>query len=235
MSNPPLLFLDTDVLIQLFLTNTQNILHSFKTEYDISAIIVPEVELELIFTKKFGTQFNSPLRKAVSNGIITVMDSQNFSSIINSNAALQASTVGTSYADIQNLGVSYSRRIHRGEAYTHATAVSLGQPVASNDWNAIKVLQQADLPLPSPVLRTYDLVVFAYETKILSESACETSRKTLLSEKEFIPKMFRTSSFKNGLPNFVPRLVESGSQPAGVVVDCNPSFDTPLRVTRVSQ
>jgi len=234
MSNPPLLFLDTDVLIQLFLTNTQNILRSLKAEYDISAIIVPEVELEVTYTKKFQSRFDPPLRKAVSTGIITVMDPQSFGSIISNNMALQASTVGTSYADIQNLGRSYSRRIHRGEAYTHATAVSLGQPVASNDWNAIKVLQLAKIPLPSPVLRTFDLVVFAYESKILSGSDCEKLRQTLYREEEHIPKVFQRSSFKNGLSKFVPRLVESDSQPAGVVVDGNISFDTPLRVTRVS-
>ena len=140
--------------------------------------------------------------------------------------------MGRSYGDIQNRGLDYSHRVDRGEAYTHATAVCLGQPAVSNDWNAIKVLAKAGYQLPSPVLRAFDLVVFAHQTAIMSEADCDKVRKILLREKEFIPAALRAASFRQGVAQFAPRLVDASAPPVGAAPTAGASFSRQLVLTK---
>jgi hypothetical protein len=83
--------------------------------------------------------------------------------------------VGASWAGFQSLGAQYEGRIHRGEAFTFAAAVTLGLPALSNDFSAIKTLESNLLTLPTPVLRAFDLLVFCYQNGCLELKACEAA------------------------------------------------------------
>ena len=208
MPNPALLFLDSDVLIQLLLADPNlAILRALKSEYDISAAIVPEVEIEIDFNRKFAGECDVTLRKSIANHIVSIVHADSYGDIVSARTGLAAIAARTSYSDIQALGSQYHRRIDRGEAYTHAMAITLEQPAASNDWHAIQVVQNAGLRLPSPVLRTFDLIVFALEASILTLTECEDLRQTLIARREHVPKAFRNSSVKNGIRHFESRLL----------------------------
>lgn len=215
MSGPACLFVDTDVLFQLFIGGAPHVLRDLRSSYDIAATIVPEVEIEVTNNRKFGTKFASDLRRSLSNGWIQLMDGGNYGTIIGSNAHLQTAATGVSYADIQRSGQRYNYRVDRGEAYTHATAVALSQPAASNDFNAIRTLDRAGMALPNPVLRTFDLITFAYQIGTMSERDCNQFRKELLANNEFIPRVWRNANFLDGLRHFVPRLVDTKAAAVG--------------------
>jgi hypothetical protein len=123
------------------------------------------------------------------------------------------------YELIQSTGLRYTLFMDYGESYTHAAAVVLDVPVASNDHAALVVAQVNGLSVHEPVLSTFDLVTFALQTELLSTKDCETIRKKLLAEAEPLPPAFRHSSFQDGLPNFFARLVD-GSRP---LVGCQTS------------
>ena len=198
MANPSLLLIDADALIQLLLTKSQKILRNLKKDYGVTSVIVPEVEIEVVSIGKFKARLGPQIRKAKSNGTITVLDSSNFGTIIGSDAELQKQAIGQSYTDIQSIGAQYNRIVDRGEAYTFAQAICLSQPAVSNDWSAIQALNKAGYNLPSPVLRPYDLVAFAFQNGTLTEKECNNFRKKLESEREFVPAQMRAKSFEDG-------------------------------------
>lgn len=229
MANPSAIFVDADALNQLFLGNIFRILRELRVQYGIQAFIVPEVEIEVVSSRAFGNRFHPALKKAVSNGILKILEEPRYSAILNSNSTLQASAVGISYSDIQALGSAYNRRIDAGEAYTFAAAVKLGQPAISNDYSALATMSRTGLAFPPNVLRAYDLLVFGHQIELFSEKQCDEFRQALLAESEFIPALQKSTSFLKGLATFVPRLVDSsrprvGAGPAKLPLP----FATPL-------
>ena len=216
MANPALLFLDSDALIQVLMVDGIAILKRLKSGYGIQPCLVPEVEMEVSYSRRFGRRVQGALSTSSGAGTIVVLDPATYHRLLSTNAALQAAAVGTSYADIQARGAAYHRRIDQGEAYTFAAAVTLGQPAVSNDMSAIRAMQQAGLPLPSHVLRAYDLIVFGHQVGVLADRDGERCRQALNSGREFGPVQQKNRSFTDGLRYFVPRLVDRDASPVAV-------------------
>lgn len=229
MVNPRLVHMDTDALIQVFITDTVAVLRNLKASYGIQPVIAPEVELEILSSRKFAGRFAAALRKAISAGTIVVLDAQGFGQLLTHDPSLQATAVGVSFAEIQSLGAAYNRRADRGESYTFAAAVGLSQPAVSNDITAIRALGAAGLALPPKVLRAYDLWVFANQIAQYTDARCDDIRKDLLAERtEFIPKAFQGCSFQDGLRKFTPRLIDGNFARIGRGHSGPDGFDSPL-------
>jgi hypothetical protein len=223
MPNPALLFCDSDVLAQWFLANEIRPLKHLKDAYGIQPTIVQEVDLELRWLRKYKDRFVSQLDKTLKSGVLRTLDPAYFQSFLSS------APVGASWAGFQSLGAQYEGHIHRGEAYTFAAGVTLSLPALSNDFSAVKTLEANLLTLPTPVLRTFDLLTLCFHTGCLELKACEAVRSQLLKNGEGLPKAFMHASFEDGLKHFVPRL-KDGVAAAGAV---SQTYSAPLHITKI--
>jgi hypothetical protein len=225
MPNPPLLVCDSDVLVQFFFANEINPFRHLKDGYGIQSVISQEVDVELRWLGKHKDRFVPQLEKALKSGVLRVLDPPHFQSLVSS------APPGASWAGFQSLGSQYEGRIHRGEAFTFAAAVTLGVPALSNDFNAIKTLESNFLALPSPVLRAFDLLAFCHQSGCLDLKACDGVRSALLKNGEGIPKVFMNASFQDGLRNFSPRLQ---SAPAGLsIAAAAATYSTTLHISKL--
>lgn len=223
MPNPALLLCDSDALTQFFLANEIRPLKQLKDAYGIQPAIVQEVELELRWLRKHKDRFVPQLDKALNTNVLKLLDSAHFQSL------LSTAPVGASWAGFQSLGAQYDGHIHRGEAYTFAAAVTLNLPALSNDFNAIKTLEANLHTLPTPVLRSFDLLAFCFHNGLLELKACEAVRSQLLKNGEGLPKAFMHSSFEDGLKNFTPRLRDG----VAAVAIAGGAYSTPLQISRL--
>jgi hypothetical protein len=132
---------------QLFIVRQAALLRELKQTYGVQPAIVPEVEMELSWTPKFGARFEPDLKKALSSGLLLSLDE----------TSLQPYAPGplakVAIQSIQVLGAEHYKHADRGEAYTHAAAVHLSQPALSNDLSAIEILEYNGFAIPSPVLK----------------------------------------------------------------------------------
>jgi hypothetical protein len=161
-----------------------------------------EVELELRWLRKYKDRFIGQLEKAIKSETLKKLDQGLFQSL------LSGTPPGTSWATFQSLGAQYYGHVDRGEAYTFAAGVTLSVPVASNDFSAIGTLQARMLTLPVPIIRCFDLLVFAYGAGILDLKACDKVRSELLKCGEGLPKAFQHASFEGGMEGFASRLLD---------------------------
>ena len=210
MPNPFFLLCDSDVLIQLLSTKQILLLRDLTRLYGIQATIVPEVEVEVCWHRKFGDRFQQNLDKAIHANVIARY---------NEKLLAQLCGVGSQHIDasIQQLGAEYGKRVGRGEAYTFAAATILRQPAFSHDRDALDTLMASGLQVPTTVLRVFDLLALHYQTGLLTEAACDHVRQEILKvPTEFVPRAFRNSSFRDGLRNFVPRLQDCAFPPVGM-------------------
>lgn len=214
MPNPALLLCDTDVLIQLFLVDDLRPLDALKKRFGIQATIPIEVDLELRWIRKYRDRFVAPLDKALKRGTLAKLDPSFFQSFLGSAVA------GTSWSTYQTLGSQFYGYVQRGEAYTHAAAVSLGMPAASNDNRAIETMRAQMLPIPAPVLRSFDLIVFAYYDGILDLRDCEAIRKQLVSNGEWISRPFLHACFEDSAKQFNCRIRQTTVQMAHLITPC---------------
>lgn len=221
MANPELIVFDSDVLTQLFLANQVQPLKHLKDNFGIQPVIVEEVHIELQWLQRYRDRFIYQLQRALKSGCLATLDIGRFQSQISS------APLGASWESFQTLGQQFEGRVHRGEAYSFAAAVTLGMPAASNDYSAIRTLLQNFLPLPSPILRTFDLIAFCHQTGALSSGDCNALRKTLAGAHEHFPPQFKNASFEDGLKSFSPRLLlrEEAAQ-----ADCE-DYATPLYIS----
>ncbi|MGH7205968.1 MAG: hypothetical protein ACREI2_07135 [Nitrospiraceae bacterium] len=216
MPNPPLLVCDTDALVQLLLVNELRPFRILKINYGIQPVIVPEVENELRVHRKYRDQIEARLDKALTTGIIVVLDRATIQACLaSSESAIPTAAAQSTMERIQSLGAEYNVPVDLGEAYTLAAAVVLEVPALSNDRTALNSLNNADLAVPSPVLRTFDVIAFGSQVHLLSEADCELIRKALIREGEWVPKEFRSSSFAAGLPSFCARLLDRSALAVG--------------------
>ncbi len=203
-SGPTCLPCDTDVLIQVFLGKAIEALHVLRNAFGIQPVITEEVEQELRQQRTHGAVCEQHLSKALATGVLVLADVDFVCQVV----AAPSRHVGQGFFDqFQLLGDQYRKRVGRGEAYTHALGVTLGVPVASNDFRAVTALKSVNQQLPSPVLRFFDLLVFGYQEGRLSLSECNEVRANLLSSKEGLDRSFQHASFEDGLRDFVPRLI----------------------------
>lgn len=209
MSNPSLLFCDTDALIQLFLTGQNKLLRSLKTRYGIQPVIVFEVENELRQHKKYKSKVEPQFDKALSTEIIQLFDLSSLQSCLKSlSSILPPAAVQATWDTIQANGRQYEIRVGTGEAYTHAAAVSLQMPSMSNDGRAVNTLSNSGVQTPTPVARTFDVVTLFYQVEVLSLKDCEDIRRTLLQCSEGVPREFQNSSYSDGVTSFASRLLD---------------------------
>ncbi len=200
MPNPPLLLCDSDALVQFFLIDDLRPLQVLKSKFHIQPTIALEVDLELRWVGKHKNRFVPKLDKALKNGILARLDQSTFQGYLGTAAP------GTSWGTYQALGARYYGVVQRGEAYTHAAAVSLAMPAMSNDGNAVRVLEGQMMSVAIPMLRAFDLLVFAHEFGALTTKECDDIRTELLTNGEGIPGPFQHASFVNGAKTFPCRL-----------------------------
>ena len=162
MPNPELLVCDSDALVQLFIAEQLSPLKCLRDEFGIQPVVVEEVDVELRWMRRYKDRFKYALERAYRSGILELLDRTAFQ------ARTSMAPLGASWENFQQLGMQYEGRVHRGEAYTFAAALALGMPALSNDFSAIRTLQANLLSLPSPVLRTLDLIAFALQSGSLS-------------------------------------------------------------------
>jgi hypothetical protein len=214
MSAPPLLILDTDVLLQLLISKHAPLLRRLKTEYGIQPAIVPEVEAEL---EPRGARRGVPaasILKSTASGAVLLLDEHAVRDYLLQQNVPVALAAEAATGIVERVS-EYSMRVDLGEAATLAVAAGLGVPAASNDGQAVKALSEAGFPLPQPTMRFFDLVVFGFQAGLLTESECDSIRGRLLGSKEYIPPDFRNQSFKTGLGTFPPRLIDGSKELAG--------------------
>jgi hypothetical protein len=218
MPNPAILLLDSDALIQLSIKPHLWILREFKARYGMQTVIVPEVENEVLTSRRYAARVSTNVNKSIGNGNIRVLERAKFTALLQGSPVLQASAVGVSYADIQALGAAYNRRIDTGESYTFAAGVKLQQPAVSNDNRALKTMHVNGFTFPPYVFRAFDLIVFAYQAGLIDDSEADSFRKMLLTEgNEAIPAAFEHTSFAKGLAAYRPRLLDSTKQACGTL------------------
>lgn len=223
MPNPALLVCDSDALIQFFLADEIRPLKQLRDTYGIQPAIVQEVDLEIRWLRKYRDRFVPQLDKALKSNALRVLDPAHFQSL------LASAPVGASWAGFQSLGAQYEGRVHRGEAYSFAAAVTLEMPALSNDFSAIKTLEANFLALPTPVLRSFDLLSFCLHNGLLELKDCEAMRSELLKVGEGLPAAFRHASFEHALKSFAPRLRDG---PASFAASSG-NYSTPLFVAKI--
>jgi len=225
MPNPPLLLCDSDALVQFFLVDEVKPLRHLKDNYGVQPTITQEVDLELRWIARYKDRFVPQLQKALRSGTLQLLDPPTFQPL------MSGAPLGASWESFQALGAQYAGPVQRGEAYTFAAALTLGLPALSNDFRAIQTLENNLRPLPSPVIRGFDLLVFAYQTGALDLKTCNDIRSELLKNKEGIPKAFKNASFEDGLLNFSSRLKE---EVAGISVTAGvPTFRSTLYISKI--
>lgn len=223
MGNPQSLLCDSDVLTQLFLGNEIRPLKELKAKYGIQPLIVQEVETELRWMKKFKDKFVPQLDKALKSTTLKVLDQPEFHS------HLGTAPVGASWTGFQALGAQYQGYVGAGEAYTFAAGVTLGLPALSNDRSAIRVLEGKMLSVPTPVLRTFDLLAFCFHNGILEVKACESVRSELLKQLEGLPAAFKNVSFENGVKFFNTRLEDGAPR----ILAAGAHYTSTLTITKI--
>lgn len=215
MARPLFVFCDTDALIQFLLVPEVRPLRVLRSKYSIQPVIVPEVELELRSNPRHGARITPELRKALSTDLLQVLTPQLLQTRYG-NAPNDALATAATMAQISTTGRHYQRYVDLGEAYTHAAALATSAPALSHDRTALTALANAGLPVPSTVLRAFDLVALCYQIQEMRGTECDDFRSALLTlPSEFIPVCFRHKSFVNGLLDFHPRICDMKHAPVG--------------------
>jgi hypothetical protein len=221
---PRLLFCDSDCLIQLFIARQVALLRWLAESYSLESVIVPEVEAELAFHLKFKTRFDPDLRRALSSGAVSLFDysrpEQRLAEFFSVPAAASAASAAMTRA-----GRTYALRLGDGEAYSHAVAVHLGMPLLSHDRNAIDTLRENRLQAAAPTLRVFDLVGFAFQRGQIDIKQCEAIRKTLMGAREWVPRVFASTSYEKGRGHFNRRLYDICEFTGKVPPDCREFYD----------
>lgn len=225
MANPAFLFCDTDAVIQFLLVGEVRPFRLLRSKYSIQPVVVPEVEIELQSNKRFGKRIAPELRKALANDLLRVLDK----SVLETHYGGQlAGSMAAAAAMVQiaKQGREYEKHVDFGEAYTHAAALVVNVPAMSHDLNALETLIAVGLPVPTTVLRAFDLITLCNQVNDMSEHDCNGFRDFLMGEREYVPKCFRNKSFGDGLNDFYPRICDSSYAAIGGAGGATSPFST---------
>ncbi|HEX7423856.1 MAG TPA: hypothetical protein VF311_08220 [Terriglobales bacterium] len=85
------------------------------------------------------------------------------------------------------------------------------------------------MTLPTPVLRSFDLLAFCFQNGLLELKACEAMRSELLRIGEGLPAAFKHASFENGLKSFAPRLRDG----TPTLAASSGSYSMPLFISKI--
>lgn len=209
--NPRLIVVDSSVLVQLVAADQLGIFRLFRSHYGVQAAIVEAVESEVLHLLKTVAKFRGrqeQLRKALGNNTLALVD-----------RVLLAPFLGTGVdawiRQIESEGERLHLMVDRGEAFSHAASIVLSVPIATNDTTAVYRLLRSGETIPRPIIRFWDLVVFAHQVGDLDEAACDQIRKTLSKLGERTHPCFTDRSFVDGLPQFYARLICSDHKVIG--------------------
>jgi hypothetical protein len=232
MPNPGVLLCDADALIQLFLATKQTRslipLRSLRDDYGIQPAIVAEVEVELLSNRKYGAKVMQELRRALGNGTLEILDVGAMSKYVSSSVAKGV------FGVYQTLGQQYAKVADLGEAYTLAAAVTLDVPALSNDITALRALDRHNHAVPSPVLRSFDLLALSLQTGTLAEKDCDDARKELRGRGEHVPAPFQNASFGDGMKWFCPRILDDEKPGIGMAPQPGPGYTAQIRIRKKS-
>lgn len=217
MGNPSPILVDSDCLIQIFLARQRRLLPQLRSSFSVETAVVAEVEAEVRFHRKFKSQFEPELLRAVQGNEILVLENKTLRRYL-ADRGFAEPRAARIIQDVDDRGLLFSRTIGLGEAYTHAAASILQLPVMSHDRAATNELEREGNPTGVPVVGFFDLLALAYSEGWLDEGQCEGVRKFLAGRGEFVPRCFRKTSFAAGLTSFRPRLVRCATTP---VPACN--------------
>ena len=228
--NPPLIIIDTDVLVQLLLANEFRPLRDLKRLYKIQPAIVEAVEMETRTPgrslRRHMASLEPRLQKALGNGTLLLLDGRSLPAVVGAGAH----AVDT---EISITGTRYHNVADYGEAYSHAAAAILNVPLVSQDMTAIHALERAGERISTHVFRTFDLYAFSHQCGTLSHADCDGVRQTLHSCQEWLPEAFLHRSFEDGLSLFYPRLLDRDLGPVGSAVQLE-LYDRRLLVSKLS-
>jgi hypothetical protein len=194
---------DTDALAQIFLTEHYNIFQILSSDFGVDSYLMSEVEVELRSNKKFGALIRPRLDKALRTKALKLITSAELERMQSEGSDL------VSLGDIRELARDYALDVGTGEAATHAAGVLLDVPTVSNDFNAIRVLEEKGRILPPTILRSFDLFGFLFFEKYIDASAGEQIRKTLRAQNEGMPATLINQSFEDGIQGIQCRLSTS--------------------------
>lgn len=210
-SRSKLLIIDTSALLQVIATEQLGVLRFLRSSYEIQMAIVEAVRSEaehcLTNVPKFRGRQNQ-LRKAIGNNTLAVV-----------NRDLLITLVGTSaeplICQIESEGARLFRAVDRGEAYSHAASMVLDVPIVTNDASAVRKLLRDGECLPRPILRFWDLIVFAHQCGHVDARACDKIRQALRKLREKTHPCFTNRSFEEGLQQFYPRMISADYEIVG--------------------
>lgn len=209
--NPQFIVIDSSVVLPLIATDQVGILRLFRGDYGIRPVIVQAVESEVFYNLRNVPKFRGreeQFRKALGNNTLVILDRGALAPFVGSN-------VDSWIRQMESEGQRLYAMVDRGEAFTHAASIVLGAPVATSDMSAVHRLLRNGEDIPRPIIRFWDLVVFAYQVGRLDEAACDRIRQTFPRLKEKTLQCFTDRSYIDGLTMFYPRLVCLAHQPVG--------------------
>jgi hypothetical protein len=186
--------------------------------FGVPVAITEAVEVEIRKSRKFRSRFTKDFDKALETGAIRIIDVATLSHLVSTDPNAVYDSIQTAGSRLEHSGLDY------GEAYTFAAGIVLNAPVVSNDASAIRTAKKKALQLPTLIARVFDILVLCHQCNYLSAKDCDGIRKTLVSEKEFVPVAFLHASFQDGLASFFARIVNAevsvlGSTSAAGVLD----------------
>ena len=214
MPNPSHLLVDTDALIQVFIAKQHHIFMKLIGHCGVRPAVVPEVESEVRWHRKFKDAFEDRFQKTVGSGRLFVLDDEAVRRLFRERAC-PPSALDVQMAALDQTCQAYSRHVGEGEAYTHAVAATFGLPVLSNDGKAIETLIGHGKQAACPTLRFFDLLVFARGCGWIDDAGGEEARTCLDGQGEHLPPPFRSKdSFATNWRAFACRLSSDVSHPA---------------------
>lgn len=202
-SAPLLIVVDTSVLLQLIATDTLRILRELRRGFGVQACIVEAVESEALHILETNPRFRGrqmQLKKALLTGAIQLLNVDLLSTLVGSGADAWMRQINAE-------GNRLYSTVDRGEAFSHAASICLNCQIATNDITAVQRLIRNGEHIPRPILRFWDVIVFAHQVGLLECSTCDGVRKALAKLQERTHPAFTGKSFEDGLPEYYPRLV----------------------------
>jgi hypothetical protein len=201
-NNPNLIIVDSSVLLQLIATEQFGILRLLRANFGVQAAIVQAVESEVACILQNNPKFRGrgeQFKKALSTKTLAILDRDLLFPLVGSSADAWI-------RQMEAEGLRLYSMVDRGEAFTHAASMVLNVPSATNDITAISRLLRSGETIPRPILRYWDLVVFAHQAGLLDSGACDKIRQILHRMGERLHPCFQKCSFQDGLPHFYGRL-----------------------------
>ena len=190
--NPEHLICDTDVLLQLFIARQGRLLSYLQQAYAVSLAIVPEVETEVSWNRRYRSRFEPVLVRHMQHGAIIVLEAPEIARLLRARDRTPPQ-VDQELADLHERSRRYARHVGRGEAYSHAAGVALELPVFSHDWSAVTVLEAIPEPVAVPVLRVWDLVALAFDDGAVTVADIDHAVNLLRRENEVVPAFLAKS------------------------------------------